>query len=121
MENEFVTYPLALRLKSLGFDELCIAYWDDEKVFDLNNEYLKGSQMDSTWLTAPTWQSAFKWFRENHGLHHFIDIHFRTNCCISQVWKGRECFYNDHTIEIYEEAQEACLIKLCEIVESKKD
>ena len=74
---------------------------------------------------APTWQSAFSWFRDNHGMFpriqtyrgedidrfkgklvHFWEIDFLNSYCDS-----------DTPFKSYEEAQEACLEKLCEIVE----
>jgi hypothetical protein len=71
MENEFVIYPLALRMKALGFNEPCLgSYYSDseenfkEGAFDyrrqLNIEYSIYSE-NTYYILAPTWQSAFSW------------------------------------------------------------
>jgi hypothetical protein len=71
MENEFVIYPLALRMKALGFNEPCLgSYYSDseenfkEGAFDyrrqFNIEYSVYSK-NTYYILAPTWQSAFKW------------------------------------------------------------
>ena len=134
MENEFVTYTQALALKELGFDESCFGYYVDktgEDVtiytvsqvqcsinsmsvhFNINNGY------PSSQFSAPLKQQVFRWFRENHSLNHMIDMNFRTNNYITQLWKGRECFFNEHSIKTYEESESACIDKLIEIVKKK--
>ena len=40
IEDEFVTYPLALRMKALGFDEPCFGYYetqDENLIINFNN------------------------------------------------------------------------------------
>jgi len=120
MNKEFIPYEQALELKELGFNEPCIAYWDNEKVFELNEEYLRSSQMDSTWITAPLYQQAFRWFREKHNLKSCIM--FRTSMEDNKEYydwliKGQEVVYRH--FNTYEEAELACLKKLIEIVKNK--
>ena len=71
------------------------------------------------YIEAPLKQQVFRWFRENHSLNHMIDMNFRTNNYITQLWKGRECFFNEHSIKTYEDAESACIDKLIEIVKKK--
>jgi len=63
MKQEFVPYELAVKLKQLGFNEECIAY------YDLRNylEFYGGDNLKDTHcvqLNTPLFQQAFRWFRE---------------------------------------------------------
>ena len=133
MENEFVTYPLALRMKALGFDERCLAMYknnigvgvslittieDKEDIPSASIFYIK----------APTWQSAFRWFREQKGL--WVQFAYDNDdpdiegmywyiTAAFQYGIGPLFFHDLASFKTYEEAQEACLIKLCEIVEKQ--
>ena len=141
MEKEFIPYELAVKLKELGFDEPCFAYflnsilqypaWEKDysyfnEMSDINPNFKKHEH-----VLAPTWQSAFRWFRDNHHAFHevFID-------CLPKVGVPLEedlmfsftihlvkedklvCGPRD-TYRTQEEAEFACLEKLIEIVEEK--
>jgi hypothetical protein len=121
MEKEFVTYELALRMKALGFDEPCFGFYYRKEI-DLfesckiqertNSSYVK-EFMDKEDCVAPTWQSAFRWFREKYGLY-----------CGFNEPKSIKIRLEHNTFEIIrkesdEEAETACLEKLLEIVEEE--
>jgi hypothetical protein len=137
MKKEFVPYELALRMKQLGFDEKCIAYYQKSAVIGNDNilpisftnmasdfndyEY---SKLGVPFYSAPTWQQAFRWFREKHNIHSFIiplidEVGF--------VYKYQARVHTKESavkiigeFESYEEAELACLEKLIEIVEQIK-
>ena len=156
MEREFVSYNEALALKELGFKEKCFgAYQKNKKISycDKNNwitnfqidpdietlnlhikEYSKNvSLIDGIYFlhscnnfTAPTYQAAFRWFREKY------DIEVTVACFYSKrlniPYEERQ--YHCHVIrdgvtskgpkyKTYEEAELACLVKLIEIVKEK--
>lgn len=123
MENEFVTYEIALRLKSLGFNKRCMAQYDTH----INNEWILNPNTSSNGqysesspcCVAPTLQSAFKWFRKNYGYNSYIALatkyHYRFH-----IEKFDETKFAGDMYDTDEEAQEACLLKLCEIVENQK-
>jgi predicted GNAT superfamily acetyltransferase len=113
MNREFIPYEQALELKQLGFDELCIAYYN--QWIDISNEVkqmfrigeVKGVFENIT--PAPLYQQAFRWFREKYDL--FISItHYENGYSINDLRR----------FDIYEEAQLACLKKLIEIVNTKE-
>jgi hypothetical protein len=118
MKQEFIPYEQALELKELWFDEPCLGYWDDEKVFALNEEYLRGSQMDLTWITAPLYQQAFRWFREKYGYNCYV-ADATTNTFGFHIRKFDNFYYTSDLYSTYEEAELACLKKLIEIVKNK--
>jgi len=130
MNKEFIPYEQALELKELGFDELCIAYYD--QWVDTNNEVkqmfrvgeIKGVFENIT--PAPLYQQAFRWFREKYNLFGCIDL----QVCTPSHWFIRidkieinDYLYHSEDKDIrfntYEEAELACLIKLIEIVKNK--
>jgi hypothetical protein len=98
MEEEFVPYELALKLKEKGFDETCIAYYNKNGVF-----YAMGSitgfqrsffggfvpNLNKKLTAAPLWQQAFDWFREKHNLS-------------ANIWSGKisSVFYGYDVIDM---------------------
>ena len=110
MEKEFVPYELALRMKELGFDEPCMSSRD------MNNG--KGL------IQLPLYQQAFRWFREKYGYYYeiFVDDDKTFGFMISYFIEiGRADKPIQRMYTTYEEAELACLEKLLEIVESKKE
>ena len=131
MQKEFVEYELALRLKALGFDEPCLAIHSNANpktgLYTLNKYRLKlikqGSQKDKG-VKAPTYSQAFRWFREKYGYYYeiFVDDDKTFGFLISyfvEIGRGDKPIQRKY--ETYEEAELACLEKLLEIVEFKKE
>jgi hypothetical protein len=87
------------------------------------NDY-EYSKLGVPFYSAPTWQQAFRWFREKHNIHSFIiplidEVGF--------VYKYQARVHTKESavkiigeFESYEEAELACLEKLIEIVEQIK-
>lgn len=130
MEKEFVPYELALKLKELGFDERCLAgYYNDGKslwFFRFHKNSEREPTVAERFATAPLWQQAFDWFRENHRLH--VEIRSYTATRFTYVIQKLENIVHyieyggiNNTFETYEEAREACLEKLIELVENEKN
>jgi hypothetical protein len=134
LQKDFVPYESALRIKQLGYDEPCFAFYQIEYNEDIpvmvddDNQYrisgfrtCKNSEIPAHYTTTPTWQSAFRWFREKYDLHHVIH-HFTHKKgtdeeYLAEVGKADDIFSECRT---YEEAELACLEKLLEIVEEKQ-
>ena len=151
MEKEFVTYEAAKKLKGLGFDEPCIAVYGynmqgypkemSERLvgiieisftegWPIEPKDLKNSVLGED-ISAPTYSSAFRWFREKHDWQHSIDPtadqhshqlgynYWIWNCKTGEehhtMPKNRPA--GDWEYEAYEEAETACLEKLLEIAE----
>jgi hypothetical protein len=127
MQNEFLPYDRALKLKQLGFDEPCFVLYKASNSNQLayaphgitTNSQL--SQGDSSNIAAPTFQQAFRWFREEHDLHYQLVPFF----------SDKESHAVDYYLAIaqhrppiqvntFEEAELAALDKLIEIVETKQ-
>jgi len=83
MEKEFVPYQEALALKELGFDEPCVAFYEEFKRLSIGFNWLNegGKNSNLQECTAPLYQQAFRFFREKYDVHYSID---------------RECSQHDH-------------------------
>jgi hypothetical protein len=121
MEREFVPYELALELKHLGFDEECIAsyFFPNDKELKFPSSWRRNSTLylGEDACTAPLYQQAFRWFRENYALCIVIkpiddkNLELGYNLLKNGLMMGS--YLN------YEEAELACLQKLIEIVKTK--
>jgi len=117
MKNEFVDYPLALRMKALGFKERVLTYFEDHKL--KLHDHISGWDFNSSFLNCvsrPTYSQAFEWFRENHKLHHNI-IYLKFKKQYLTETEGTGVYFDENK---YEEAKITCLEKLIEIVEQQK-
>ena len=75
MEEPFVTYEIASKLKNLGFDNiLCFGYYTNNgEYLDTSKKYHKQPSIDDLQdkCLAPLWQQAIDWFREKYDIHIF--------------------------------------------------
>ena len=140
MEKEFVPYPLALRLKELGFNEPCVGYYDGNHNFNYmfqgkpqNFSYKKFPLGHSVgWTSAPTFSQAFRWLTEKHDLYYSILPRTTSGHRLSTTFNiviyahsyninvQAEIFRVNGEIAEYADKEEAeldCLSKLIEIVE----
>lgn len=135
LRNEFVVYPLALRMKALGYNEPCFGYYiglgdNKEKPFKFLEEKTEKGQFEliDNVCQAPTWQSAFEWLLETHLVYGIVIP------TITTYWTFKTMTYAKGMIEVppyknvdaYDyserhEAQQVCLEKLIEIVEKRKE
>ena len=116
MNKEFVPYEQALALKELGFDEDCFAFYDEEEYLFTVREQ---DDINEEWLIAPTFSQAFRWFREKHNLQTemvFSEKPDRFYYYIGNMVTGDMDRGSDMS---YEEAEQACLIKLINICKKK--
>lgn len=87
--EDYVSYPLALRLKAAGFDEPCRDfYWTSDSTFKHTDAPVhKNSEHCTTMVAAPTLWQAQKWLREKYGLHVSVDPYSD----YSEDADGRKC------------------------------
>ena len=136
MNKEFIPYEEAIALKELGFDELCLAYYQkssvigDDTILPLiirkeatnwnDNSF---SKLGVPFYSAPLYSQAFRWFREKHKWSSYIkSTEYIGHNGVKQVWEVNLKYLptnSEHkgmVYETYEEAELSCLIKLIEIV-----
>jgi hypothetical protein len=127
MKNEFVSYEIALALKELGFDEPCFGYYLENEEWTPASYSMKGtiypsnSDLLKDWVSSPLYQQAFRWFREKYGLFSEIQPYL----IIGTRWRYTITNRNNSSglphkegFETYEEAEQACLDKLIEIIKN---
>jgi hypothetical protein len=130
MEKEFVTYELALRMKALRFNEPCFGFYSP--IHDLMICNTKSVSDIAGECLAPTWQSAFAWFRRkgfdteiipynlSHSEAKLLNRNKEKLYAISINGKDFPDLLEMEFYKTYEEAQQICLEKLIEIVEQKE-
>jgi len=62
LESEFIPYPLALRLKELGFDEPCIAYYSILEIQRIGEHNLHYTQRGKEILRENDWSWVYRNF-----------------------------------------------------------
>jgi hypothetical protein len=115
LQKEFVPPQESLELKKLGFNEPCLKFYVDGMLALVpdaengdTNSKLNG--YNPLYVSAPTFSQAFRWFRENHNLHHEIEYN-------GYEYLGYVSGMTANIFKTYEEAELACLRKLIEIVQ----
>jgi hypothetical protein len=84
MEELFVLFETAIKLRDKGFNEPCMARWDKIDPTDPSTElwnrelqlYVSaGTQTTVSWqiCSAPTYDQVFAWFRKKHNIKAYID------------------------------------------------
>jgi hypothetical protein len=117
MEKEFVNYNQAVALKELGFSEICLAhYW--ENLFYYKTTFYQPATMPNSpeSCLAPLKQQVFRWFREKYELFSFVFIF--DGRFGYETYKEGVSQIND-SFDTYEEAENACIDKLIELVKQQ--
>ena len=124
MEKQFINYDLALKLKELGFDEECFAYYNNNHLGVYQNEdyYLSSDSPPDNRIEAPLWQQAFDWIRINKNIQIHIFIFDNEWYFNGRNIKSDSGYFDEsnNKYPTYEDARLACLEKLIELVENKK-
>ena len=137
MEKEFIPYTEALELKALGFDEPCFGWFRSTLIPSNFTEYFLETKFGmnespSDWVnsnfldkacSAPLYQQAFRWFRDEHKLFGQVNV------CTYFIYdmSNNDGFHPtlkmikeyDKLCNNYEESELECLKKLIEIVKNK--
>jgi hypothetical protein len=136
---DFVPYELALELKQLGFDEVCIYHYkkNDEgehtshPTFEMLTPFGKNHNILDSRVSAPTYSQAFRWFRENYSLqgiiwsgkistvfygYNILNISKQKYIINNTELGGGDCDY-----ETYEEAELGCLRHLIKTVKENEN
>jgi hypothetical protein len=131
--NEFAIYDISLRMKKLGFDEPCFAFYQVENFeekpcgVDDKDEYIrtgfstcKNSEIPEHFTSAPTWHSAFVWFDENTEYRGFVTPSIKEGFFAWQIRNSDDkIIESDDFYPSRVEANLYCLEGLCEILEEK--
>jgi hypothetical protein len=113
MKNEFVPYDIALAMKELGFNESCFGYYllEDECFMDVRIR-----RQGEALCLAPLYQQAFRFLRGKNICFYISSYRMKEGV----IWYRYVIEDKEYEGFLYEqEAQDACLRKLIEIVKEK--
>ena len=132
MNDEFVSYKVALKLKEFGFDEPCFTYYYElnsnlrtHLVVDINKAWTYSGNTNFGFTLAPLYQQVFKWLRNKYGIDFSINTTYsmynkNTSKKYSGVIDNKTMYTNVGFYDNYEEAELAGLQKMIEIIENQK-
>lgn len=84
MNEDFIPFELAVKLKEKGFNELCLAYYTNDDTLYYNYSHKSGACYKDCYLShnlmpkdsvsgkfvdAPTISQVLKWLREKYSIH----------------------------------------------------
>lgn len=133
MTEQFIPYQGALELKELGFDEECFTCYSKDGRLYRSDDWACGFvshdliRQKTHSCLSPLWQQAFDWFREKHELFSIVYYHTDSRVFFEHPhyfrvyepkFKGKQISVSKE-YKTYEEARQACLEKLIEIVKAK--
>lgn len=127
MKNEFVKYEQAVGLKKLDYTEQCLAYYGQrKKLFPIDTDFKSFRGLGDGCLAAPLKQQVFRWFRVKYNQNSFIELVYQDGVKYDYVLYAdkdeEECEnFGDGPFDTYDEAEEACIDKLIEIVKQQKN
>ena len=125
MEKLFLSYELALEVKTLGFDEPCLFDYNRWNTERLNSSYYNYVNYNAgeTMVSAPLFQQVFKWFRDKYDLWFRPDYYdemreYDYQGSIHQLGRYSSLASLDNCKTV-EELEAKCIDKLIEIVKNK--
>lgn len=129
MNEHFLTYEQSLAVKELGFNEPCFGlYAPPSKSIFLHHYGLLTAKEQ---ILAPLKSQFFKWVREKYNLRGFIgfrpnvkqfDYHIYDMSLSGKEYvkqRTMEEYNKDPLVGTYEEAEDACINKIIEILKLK--
>lgn len=123
MNNEFVTYEIAKKLRELGFDENCLAVFDlegEEPSFCFKVLQMQAFSKNSDWpegnVVIPLWQQAIDFWQEK-GIY---ITQLVTTYSGETAWKVSDCRSGTGITEYGGYKREDAILKAFELIEKKK-
>lgn len=117
MNDQFVTYEIANKLKELGFNVPCLAVYGTNGEFEYTHKIsqfspMSNSQSSSFLPTAPLWQQAIDWLREKYGYHFELIPDEDTGewYCISYYMLKMSDTNKEGPFKTFQEAREAGVV-----------
>lgn len=66
LEYQFVPYELSKELANIGFNEFCLAKYNDKEEIEIVPRM--AMNIESFPICAPLWQQVFEWLSEKHNI-----------------------------------------------------
>lgn len=132
MEHLFCSYSRSLALKELGFNEPCFRFQNNISDIIEEKGWVNWNEVEQ-FVSLPLKQQVFRWFREKYDIHYSIDRECSQH---DHKWGYNWSLYNytgifdeyltshpnaptgEWIYETYEEAEDACIDKLIELIKT---
>lgn len=120
MNEIFVPYEIETKLKEIGFDEPCVAYYGAEinTTYPFNFQYkpvlISIIPPSESAIPAPTWEQVFKWFRER-GIMGYVKPFALTEKYNFVI--GDRVYFD--VVKSFEQARELLILEMIEIYENR--
>jgi hypothetical protein len=129
LQKDFLPYELSLKMKQLGFDEPCLAIYDNitdendkddsDRFFYIRTEGWPKELFDKV-TPVPLFSQCFRWFREKYNLKGYVEpVEYLDGTPDTYHWSIFNNCNSGNDQLTHEEAEQDCLEKLCKIVENK--
>lgn len=124
MENEFVTYEQAVKLKELGFDSPCFRYVyieNNKQTNEVKPRFSDNFNSSKLIVSIPLKQQVFRWFR-NYSEHYKVQStiqEYDINNWMYSIDDGVQSDIAMIGFNTYEEAENECINQLISLIESK--
>lgn len=125
-EKEFLDLDLLKRIRNLGFDEPCLAYWAIPLQKEGEPRIIIGdgginTPVDMMYIPAPLIQQVIKWFiSKNYLLYVEIFADKTFDYTIVSDNFAEEFEYDDGPFQIFEEAQISGIKRMIEELEDER-
>lgn len=123
MEKQFCTYEISKELIGLYFDRQCLVYFDiDKKLCPVDTDYNFFRNISEGLISAPLWQQAIDWLREEHKLFIEPRVYLKEDGTNSYVgWVVGDNFDTEEPVYLdsYYLARESAIKEAIEIVKTK--
>lgn len=121
MEKDFVTLEFAQKLKTLGFKECVLTYFEDG-VPKLYSASIGGFDFNTSFLNCvsrPTYSQSFRFLRKKYDLHSYVEEGTNPRNYFPVIGNVSHKYNPELWFETYEDAENACLEQLIEIAATK--
>ena len=129
MNEQFVPYDIAVSLKEKGFNDPCIGYFWREKLYICENQNgvlnpPRGYD-DIPAISAPLWQQAIDWLRNNFKIMICLDFYSDNNIeyhyKISEPNTWDECdIFVESGFKKYEDARKVSIMKALTLINNNE-
>jgi hypothetical protein len=112
MENLFLPYRLAIKMKEIGFNDACFrGYNSNGEITDYSVSFKNYN--DEIFINAPLYQQVFDWFRDR-GFQISIWVDPDDDSCMTEIFYDKQYLFESSEYRPYKETRQECLEKLIE-------
>lgn len=123
MNEQFVTYHIAKKLKDLGFKEECLRWQVHERGSQTDDPIFLQYKRDDDFVYLPLWQQTIDWLRQTHKISVQVSSFpvYNGQYGISVTKHTNGSGWEPLAGETYEKARETAILKALESINAKNN